>query len=641
MADRNDFFFKQRVTEAELDGALSTLEIADWAIVKEIMGFGFLISGPAPATVVQNPGTPDLNVSASVFLGYDQLGRRLSNLRSGFQGGSDIGLPPQLVDLSVDEVGAPTTVASGGNEKTLAIFVEFERNLQDPRLDGNGATVFFDVDESIKFNVVQSPEASVGTSVPPPLRGDQILLADVTRIFAQTAFLNADIDQSRRENFALGLLHGASHLEGGADAIPNATGSVGGLHSASDKTAWDATPKDVTEHAALFDNQAKLFQPANSTVPSASTLDITSLMTSKDAGGSATKEGIATQSEVPNNRVILKDGDHDDFVTAANDVIYGRVTVDNETTPTAWTLSFFHFPDGGSETAYDMSTAPSHVGKTLQMYMPETYSLENLPTFAALFSVPSDQVAAEYPTPIKAQDSGGTPISGSPFSTIKEGSGVAFADAGSNVMTITATAAGVPLGVVVDWWRPNTTDAVPTGYLVCDGGAVGTIGSIFDGQNTPNLTNKFRRGVTVLAGYGGPGAPASAGADSHAHTVSSHQHSMQSHVHSLSHAHTVNSHTHGTSGSHNHAQNVSSSLSGAGTPGGPSETFDATGGTDHHHHVQSESHEHNADTPGTSGADTSNTGVSSPSDTGGASPGTDSISNVPAYVGLVPIIKVL
>jgi hypothetical protein len=93
-----------------------------------------------------------------------------------------------------------TSVGTGGNEKTLAIFLEFDRALSDPRLDGNNDTVFFQRAESFKLNVVQSAEAGVGTSVPPALRNDQLLLADVVIIFAQTQILNADIDTARRED---------------------------------------------------------------------------------------------------------------------------------------------------------------------------------------------------------------------------------------------------------------------------------------------------------------------------------------------------------------------------------------------------------------------------------------------------------
>ena len=175
MADRKDFYFRQRVTQAELDEAFSELEAADRALMAEVLGSGFLITGTAPATVTEN-SPQALNVLMNHFVGYDQLGRRLSNFRSAFLGGTDLGSGlPQTVDISTDENGASTTVAVNGNERIVSIFIEFTRNPLDARLDGNGQNVFFDQDESIKINIVQSAEVAIGGAVPPPLRGDQLL----------------------------------------------------------------------------------------------------------------------------------------------------------------------------------------------------------------------------------------------------------------------------------------------------------------------------------------------------------------------------------------------------------------------------------------------------------------------------------
>lgn len=239
MADRKNWYFDQRVTQAELDDSYNDLEQADFAIVRDILGFGFLLSAPNPATVVES-GVPNNLVQINPLLGYDQLGRRLANDIAGFAGAVDLGVAPQSLNMLVDENGTPTDVVTPGNEKTLTIFVEFRRKLSDSRLDGNGATVFFEQEETVQFNVVQSAEAPLGTSVPTPARPDQLILADVVRINGQTVFLNADIDQSRRDNFILNLVHGGTHVEGGADPIPNATGAVGGLMSAADKTRFDA-----------------------------------------------------------------------------------------------------------------------------------------------------------------------------------------------------------------------------------------------------------------------------------------------------------------------------------------------------------------------------------------------------------------
>lgn len=205
MADRKDFFFRQKPTEAEIDEAFDDVEIADQRIVSDVVGQGFLVNhGPAPATVEEN-AVPDLNLRVNRFIGYDQLGRRLDNLLSAFKDTDTVslGVSPQVLDMSTDEVNAGTAVAGGGNEKILSIFVQFNRNQFDPRLDGNGATVNFEQEESVALNVVQGAEAAAGSAVAPALRVDQLLLADVTLAFGQTVLLDADVDQTRREDFFL------------------------------------------------------------------------------------------------------------------------------------------------------------------------------------------------------------------------------------------------------------------------------------------------------------------------------------------------------------------------------------------------------------------------------------------------------
>ena len=183
--NRLDFFFRQLLTEAELDEGFDKVEAADQKIMTDQLLSGIFIGGE----VAEHFPTPDLTVDiAGPMNAYDQLGRRL------------FFSPLQVLDMSVDELSVSTTVATPGNEKILTIFVQFDRNLSDPRLDGNNNTVFFQRAESFKLNVVQSAEDTIGNAVPPAPRVDQLILADVTIINAQAAILDADIDAARRED---------------------------------------------------------------------------------------------------------------------------------------------------------------------------------------------------------------------------------------------------------------------------------------------------------------------------------------------------------------------------------------------------------------------------------------------------------
>jgi len=374
--DRKNTYFEQRVTQAEVDEWFDDTEAAIWNLMKDALGFGFLTG----AAVVEHSPTPDLSVDVGQFLGYDQLGRRLY-LASGDA--------PEVVNCAVDEVGAPTAVGTPGNEKTLALFVEFDRELSDPRLDGNGVTVQYQVDESFKVNVVQSAEATVGNSVPPPLRNDQILICDVVLIYNQTQILNADIDQSRKEDFSFSaFLHGGAHRELGADPVPNATTSDGGLLSGVDKTKLDGITWTPAAIGALLGFMGRAFNPANITAPSATSMVVTTQMSGKTPGGDATTKGIITGA--PTNLVKLFDVNRDSFLDPSGDKVYGRITE----AASVWTLSFFVFNEGAGEVAFDMTPFS---GNTIIWYVQEVHSLDSYPVADPMFAVQSDQLAGEVP----------------------------------------------------------------------------------------------------------------------------------------------------------------------------------------------------------------------------------------------------
>lgn len=184
MSDRSDYFFRQRVTEGELDQGFAQLEQAIWNLMLDLGKFG-IVTG---LVVSQHQGVPDLTVDITAGSGYDQSGRRLRI--------------PSLQQLSVatDSNSISTSVAGGTNEKYVSIFLQFDRALSDPRTDGNSQQVYFLREESFKLIVTQGSEASIGTAVRPSLMSDALLLADVRRTFGQTQILNANISTTRRQD---------------------------------------------------------------------------------------------------------------------------------------------------------------------------------------------------------------------------------------------------------------------------------------------------------------------------------------------------------------------------------------------------------------------------------------------------------
>jgi hypothetical protein len=186
MADRTDFYFRQKVTEAELDLAFALLEKADRNLAADIGVYG-IISGAEPTPHAPVPDlTIDLNAPGRA---YDNLGQRI------FFGTG------QVVDCSVDHTGIPIEVPVAGQERWLGVFLRFDRLLSDPRTDGNSQQVFFRRDESFEIVVRQGPLGAVGAATKVPLDPDELLVCDVKRSNGQTQILGPDIDVSRRQAF--------------------------------------------------------------------------------------------------------------------------------------------------------------------------------------------------------------------------------------------------------------------------------------------------------------------------------------------------------------------------------------------------------------------------------------------------------
>ena len=184
MADRVDFHFRQRVTEAELDLALQLLEEADRKLATDLGFFGVL-GGLVPA---EHQPLADLSVDvSSPGTAYDRLGRRIFV-------GTD-----QTIDCSVDHQGIPTAVQTAGNERWLGVFVRFERALSDLRTDGNAQQVYFRRSESFDIVVRQAAEDVIGSASRVPNEPDEVLLFEVHLEQAQDQILAAHIVAERRQ----------------------------------------------------------------------------------------------------------------------------------------------------------------------------------------------------------------------------------------------------------------------------------------------------------------------------------------------------------------------------------------------------------------------------------------------------------
>ena len=180
---RNDAYYLQLVSEAEVDDWFDYAEQAIWNLPLDFALEG-ITSG---LTVAEHAAPANLTIDVTTGTAYDAAGERIR-------------IPTlQVVNCSVDHLGVSTAVVAPGNEKKLAIFAYFDRDLSDPRVDGNSNPLFYLRAESFAFKVVQGAEAAPSAPLP-ALEANKVLLADVTISFGTTQILNANISTARRQN---------------------------------------------------------------------------------------------------------------------------------------------------------------------------------------------------------------------------------------------------------------------------------------------------------------------------------------------------------------------------------------------------------------------------------------------------------
>ena len=252
MADRLDYYFRQKVTEAELDLGFELLEKADHNLAADIGVYG-VVSGAVPT---QHAPIADLSIDLSApGRAYDRLGQRV------FFGTG------QTVNLAVDSTGIPTEVSNSSQERWLGVFLRFKRLLSDPRTDGNSQQVLFRRDESFELVVRQGPQAAIGSAPKVPLVDDELLVCDVRRRAGQLQILNADINVARRQAFvfahgdAVQVLSGLwTAISAASNTVQAALDSVDQLlagHFAATSHRHKAQDVDYTPHGFVAANNVK------------------------------------------------------------------------------------------------------------------------------------------------------------------------------------------------------------------------------------------------------------------------------------------------------------------------------------------------------------------------------------------------
>lgn len=187
MADRRDYYFRQIVMEDELDAGFEGLEQADLQITKDIGlnrddsnpgEYGGIMWGFGSSTV------SGLTVRIQPGAAFDENGRivtfasaiDVSLTKDGFTDPPGAGSGGTLTPVGSD------TDPGVGNERWVTLYVTWDRDLQDLRTDGTNQQVYFEQNDSFKFNVVAGTVKTIGallTTDKPARVAENHLLVDV------------------------------------------------------------------------------------------------------------------------------------------------------------------------------------------------------------------------------------------------------------------------------------------------------------------------------------------------------------------------------------------------------------------------------------------------------------------------------
>jgi hypothetical protein len=180
--DRSNAYFRQLVTEGEVDTMFDDAEQADWNLGIDTQIFTNVLAG----AVMTEKSPASMFIEASgPCRAYNKLGQRI------YFG------PTQTIDCSEDEDGQPT-IPSAGNDRWIMIVLDFDRNLTDLRVDGNGASVYYNRDEYFEIRVVAGAEAGSPTKPTAPTEG--LILGDILLDETTTQINTGDINLDRRDD---------------------------------------------------------------------------------------------------------------------------------------------------------------------------------------------------------------------------------------------------------------------------------------------------------------------------------------------------------------------------------------------------------------------------------------------------------
>lgn len=174
--NRSDFYYRQIVTEAELDQVFDDVEtVIDGQITDQNYG-DHNVWGVFNGFVVSEQAVPDLTVKVTDGIAFDENGKRIV-----LTGG------PTTVDLTSQ---VPTTV---GYMRAVRIYAEHLAVESDPRIDGHAASLNYRTVDSCTLSI--DPGAQGVSPVRPALASGKVAIATVILNYGDTFIDNSWIFQ--------------------------------------------------------------------------------------------------------------------------------------------------------------------------------------------------------------------------------------------------------------------------------------------------------------------------------------------------------------------------------------------------------------------------------------------------------------
>jgi hypothetical protein len=182
--DKQDWYLGQVVTADEMDTIYTDAEDAErglasagslaQAAAAEAHKFGGILQG---LLVTKASAT-----SVDVTLGEarDTLGRRISLAAAATVLLTKLGSTPEGTTASAEGDGSLTAASINAGEAWLSLYLAFDTNLSDSRVDSLGNTINFRQAESFHFELLVGTDAPLGTATSRAVLDDsRVLLADI------------------------------------------------------------------------------------------------------------------------------------------------------------------------------------------------------------------------------------------------------------------------------------------------------------------------------------------------------------------------------------------------------------------------------------------------------------------------------